>query len=66
VVTWRHHPPRARLVFRQCLSDASGSVITRTVPHSYHYSAALGGELEVIFAYQYTASLKAMLLTDCK
>jgi hypothetical protein len=26
----------------------------------------LGGVVEVIFADQYTASLKAMLLTDCK
>jgi hypothetical protein len=51
VVTWRRHPPRARLVFRQCLSDASGSVITATVPHSYHYSAATrrraGGDLRL-------------------
>ncbi len=62
VVTWRHHIPRARLVFRQCFPNNPSAVVMEAVPRHYDYSL-LGWE--VIYAYQYGGFAKAWALGDC-
>ena len=62
VVSWRYHLPRARLVFGQCFSRRPDAVVMEAVPQRYHYSLAWW---EFIYAYQYGALAKAVLLGDC-
>jgi uncharacterized SAM-binding protein YcdF (DUF218 family) len=62
VVSWRHHLPRARLVFRQCFSDEPGASVMVAVPRRYHYSP-VGWEL--VFAYQWAGLAKAFAQGEC-
>jgi uncharacterized SAM-binding protein YcdF (DUF218 family) len=62
VVSWRHHLPRARLVFRQCFSDDPQALVMRAVPRPYEFSIA---RWEFIYVYQYAGLLKAALQGDC-
>jgi len=50
------------MVFHHCFSDDSNAVVMRVVPVAYKYSVAWW---ERIYAYQYTATRKAMRLGDC-
>lgn len=63
VVTWRYHLPRARLIFQQCFSPNSDSVVMEAVPRRYDYSMA---RWQFIYAYQYAAFAKAEAMGDCK
>ena len=62
VVSWRYHLPRARLVFGQCFSRRPGAVMMEAVPQRYNYSVVWW---EYIYAYQYGALAKTVLLGDC-
>ena len=62
VVSWRHHLPRARLVFRQCFANERGATVMVAVPRRYHYSVA-GWEL--VFAYQWAGLAKAFAQGEC-
>jgi len=62
VLTWRHHLPRARIIFGQCYSDDTDAIIVRHMPgkpdlrlHSLLY----------FYVYQYMATGKTLLLGDC-
>jgi uncharacterized SAM-binding protein YcdF (DUF218 family) len=63
VVTWRYHLPRARLIFQQCFSPNSDTVVMEAVPRRYDYSLA---RWQFIYAYQYAAFAKAEAMGDCK
>ena len=62
VASWRYHLPRARLVFQQCYSDRSDSVVMQAVPRAYHLSFA---HWELIYAYQWGGLAKAFWQGDC-
>lgn len=62
VVTWRYHLPRARLIFRQCYSDASWKTSMYAVPRSYDMSIAFW---EYIYLYQYGALVKNTFQSRC-
>jgi uncharacterized SAM-binding protein YcdF (DUF218 family) len=62
VVTWRYHMPRARMIFRQCFSNADGALTLRAVPRRYHFSPLFW---EYVFAYQWGGLAKAMLQGEC-
>ncbi|MDT5298947.1 MAG: hypothetical protein QOG79_2189 [Mycobacterium sp.] len=62
VVTWKHHIPRARLVFRQCFSPDPSNVVMEAVPRQYEFSAP---HWEFVYAYQYFALAKAFVQGDC-
>jgi hypothetical protein len=62
VVSWRHHLPRARLVFSQCFADRPGVVIMRAVPRDEPMSLA---EWEGTSLYQELAFLKARFQGSC-
>ena len=57
VVSWNYHLVRARYIFRQCFD---GALIMRPVPRSY---ADVGvARWAWIYAYQYTALIKAAVI----
>ena len=60
VVSWRYHLPRARLIFRQCFSDATGSTVA--VPRRYDYSPL---RWELTYAYQWGGFVKALAQGEC-
>jgi uncharacterized SAM-binding protein YcdF (DUF218 family) len=62
VVSWRHHLPRARLVFDQCYSDRAGSTVMLAVPRRYRYSPLVW---EFVYAYQFSGLAKAIVLGEC-
>ena len=62
VVSWRHHLPRARLIFSQCLSHWPGALIVRAVPRDNLISLA---EWEYISLYQEFALIKAGTQRAC-
>jgi uncharacterized SAM-binding protein YcdF (DUF218 family) len=63
VVTWSYHLPRARLVFRECFSPDPDDVVMLGVPRLYTFSPA---HWEFIYAYQFAAFAKAVVLGDCQ
>ena len=58
VVTWRYHIPRARLVFRQCYSEETGTTVMRAMPREYQYSFL---QWEFMYFYQFAGFAKAVL-----
>jgi uncharacterized SAM-binding protein YcdF (DUF218 family) len=62
VVSWRYHLPRARLIFRQCFSDAPGATVMVPVPRRYQYSAL---DWEFVYAYQWGGIAKALVQGNC-
>jgi uncharacterized SAM-binding protein YcdF (DUF218 family) len=62
VVSWRHHLPRARLIFRQCFSGAPGSAVMVAVPRRYRYSIF---GWETVYAYQFGGLAKAFVQGGC-
>lgn len=62
VVSWRHHLPRARLIFSQCFSRSPGAVIMRAVPREGPTSLA---EWEYMSLYQGFAFIKAWAEGQC-
>jgi uncharacterized SAM-binding protein YcdF (DUF218 family) len=62
VVSWRHHLPRARLIFRQCVSDESLNLVMVATPRRYRYSI-FGWEF--VFAYQWAGLAKAFAQGEC-
>lgn len=62
VVSWKYHLPRARLIFRQCFSDAPGATVMVPVPRRYQYSVL---DWEFIYAYQWGGIAKALMQGKC-
>lgn len=62
VVSWRHHLPRARLIFSRCFSDQPGAVIMRAVPRDDPTSLAEWGYISL---YQEFALIKAAAQGVC-
>lgn len=62
VVSWQYHLPRARLVFRQCLSNMGIAVSARAVPRSY---AVPEWYWQYIYLYQFAGIAKAMTVDRC-
>ncbi|EHB58472.1 protein of unknown function DUF218 [Mycolicibacterium rhodesiae JS60] len=56
VVSWNYHMVRARYIFHQCFS---GTVTMRPVPRTYDFTVAGWAK---VYAYQYTALVKAAVL----
>jgi uncharacterized SAM-binding protein YcdF (DUF218 family) len=62
VVSWQYHLPRARLIFRQCLSDLGVSVSAKAVPRQYVLPVWYW---QYVYLYQFGGIVKAMTVDRC-
>ncbi|UMB70707.1 YdcF family protein [Mycobacterium paraterrae] len=60
LVTWRYHLPRARLIFRRCLSGVS--IAAKAVPRQYVLPVWYW---QYLYLYQFGGIVKAMTVDRC-
>jgi uncharacterized SAM-binding protein YcdF (DUF218 family) len=62
IVTWQYHLPRARLIFRQCLSGEAISITAIAMPRHYVLPVWYW---QYIYLYQATGIVKALTTDRC-
>jgi uncharacterized SAM-binding protein YcdF (DUF218 family) len=62
VVSWRYHLPRARLIFRQCLSGLGVSVGAKAIPRQYVLPVWYW---QYVYLYQFGGIAKALTVDRC-
>jgi uncharacterized SAM-binding protein YcdF (DUF218 family) len=62
IVSWRYHLPRARLIFRQCLSALGVSITAKAVPRQYVLPVWYW---QYVYLYQFGGIMKATTVDRC-